>query len=340
MTWTCAAIDHGITFYQDGKIRPCCLIDYTYSKPISELRNDPFSDLRTGVAPTVCDKCTTAESFGLQSYRQHHNRKKTSTVGIQFLDIRNSNLCNIKCRTCCEENSSQWAIENGATVPILSQNISGYMDVIVNQNVHDIYYTGGEPIINSEHWTLLEEYVKLGYSKNINLLYNSNLTVLRYKDKDIFDLWGQFKSVTVNVSIDAVGEKFEYIRSGASWQQVIDNLNRLRDNNINIIIACTVSLLNLWFIDELLDYFKGDSVNLSDLYYPEYYRLSAVSDELKEQALSCVDKIKFNQGKLDMIRSQIINNVDKHFFNEFVTEVKRIDNIRGERLQDLLPFKI
>lgn len=340
MTWTCAAIDHGITFYQDGKIRPCCLIDYTYSKPISELRNDPFSDLRTGVAPTVCDKCTTAESFGLQSYRQQHNRKKTSTEGIQFLDIRNSNLCNIKCRTCCEENSSQWAIENGSTVPILSQNISGYMDVIVNQNVHDIYYTGGEPIINSDHWALLEEYVKLGYSKNINLLYNSNLTVLRYKDKDIFDLWGQFKSVTVNVSIDAVGEKFEYIRSGASWQQVIDNLNRLRDNNINIIIACTVSLLNLWFIDELLDYFKGDSVNLSDLHYPEYYRLSAVSDEVKEQALSCVDKIKFDQGKLDMIRSQITNNVDKHFFNEFVTEVKRIDNIRGERLQDLLPFKI
>ena len=214
------------------------------------------------------------------------------------------------------------------------------MDVIVNQNVHDIYYTGGEPIINNEHWALLEEYVKLGYSKNINLLYNSNLTVLRYKDKDIFDLWGQFKSVTVNVSIDAVGEKFEYIRSGASWQQVIDNLNRLRDSNINIIIACTVSLLNLWFIDELLDYFKGESVNLTDLYYPEYYRLSAVSDELKEQALSCVDKIKFNQGKLDMIRSQITNNVDKHFFNEFVTEVKRIDNIRGERLQDLLPFKI
>ena len=340
MTWTCAAIDHGVTFYQNGTIAPCCLIDYSYRKPISELRNDPFSDLRTGVAPTVCDKCTTAESFGLQSYRQQHNRKKTSTEGIQFLDIRNSNLCNIKCRTCCEENSSQWAIENGSTVPILSQNISGYMDVIVNQNVHDIYYTGGEPIINSDHWALLEEYVKLGYSKNINLLYNSNLTVLRYKDKDIFDLWGQFKSVTVNVSIDAVGEKFEYIRSGASWQQVIDNLNRLRDNNINIIIACTVSLLNLWFIDELLDYFKGDSVNLSDLHYPEYYRLSAVSDEVKEQALSCVDKIKFDQGKLDMIRSQITNNVDKHFFNEFVTEVKRIDNIRGERLQDLLPFKI
>jgi len=340
MTWTCAAIDHGVTFYQDGKIRPCCLIDYTYSKPISELRNDPFSDLRTGLAPTVCDKCTTTESFGLQSYRQQHNRKKTSAEGIQFLDIRNSNLCNIKCRTCCEENSSQWAIENGSTTPILSQNISEYMDVIVNQNVHDIYYTGGEPIINSEHWALLEEYVKLGYSKNINLLYNSNLTVLRYKDKDIFELWAQFKSVTVNVSIDAVGEKFEYIRSGASWQQVIDNLNRLRNSNINITIACTVSLLNLWFIDELLDHFKEYHVELTDLYYPEYYRLSAVSDELKEQALVCVDKIKFNQSKLDMIRSKIVNNVDKHFFNEFVTEVKRIDNIRGERLQDLLPFKI
>ena len=76
MTWTCAAIDHGVTFCQDGKIRPCCLIDYTYGKPISELGNDPFSDLRTGVAPSVCNKCTEAEQSGMSSYRQQFNRKK------------------------------------------------------------------------------------------------------------------------------------------------------------------------------------------------------------------------------------------------------------------------
>lgn len=338
--WTCAAIDHGVAFYQDGSIRPCCMIDYTYSKPITELRNDPFGDLKTGTAPAVCDKCTTVESYGLQSYRQQHNRKKTADAGIQFLDIRNSNLCNIKCRTCCEENSSQWAIENGATVPIRSQDLSEYMDVIVNQSVHDIYYTGGEPLINDEHWALLEEYVRLGYSKNINLLYNSNLTTTRYKDKDIFDLWKQFKSVTVNVSIDAVDKKFEYIRSGASWQRVRDNLDKLIARQINVTIVCTVSLLNIWFIDELLEHFKGYRVDLTDLHYPEYYRLSAISDDLKEQALECVNNIKFNSAKLNMIRTQLTNNVDKHFFNEFVAEVKRIDDIRGERLQDLLPFAL
>ena len=343
MTWTCAAIDHGVVFRQDGRITPCCLIDYTYSKPISELRNDPFSDLRIGAAPEVCYKCTTSESFGTQSYRQHFNRLKTDDIGIQFLDIRNSNLCNIKCRTCCEENSSQWAIEKGSITPIISQNLSNYMDIIINKSVHSIYYTGGEPLINDEHWALLEEYVRLGYSKNVKLMYNSNLTTLRYKDKDIFDLWKKFKSVTINVSIDAIGEKFEYIRSGAKWQRVIDNLNRLSDSNINITISCTVSLLNLWFVDELLEYFKEYRIELTDLYYPEYYRLSAISDELKEQALSCVNDIELkypDKGKINIIKSQIINNVDKNFFNEFVTEVKRIDNIRGEKLQDLLPFKI
>ena len=36
MTWTCAAIDHGVTIYPNGKIGPCCQIDSSYLKPVSD----------------------------------------------------------------------------------------------------------------------------------------------------------------------------------------------------------------------------------------------------------------------------------------------------------------
>ena len=47
MTWQCAAIDHGVTFYENGKIAPCCLIAHTYRKDITEIHNQPFKDLKT-----------------------------------------------------------------------------------------------------------------------------------------------------------------------------------------------------------------------------------------------------------------------------------------------------
>ncbi len=345
--WTCGAIDHGVTFYQNGTITPCCFIDWSYKKDIKDIGNDPFADLRTDSAPSVCNKCIDAEARGAISYRQNFNSKKTSAPGYQFIDIRNSNLCNIKCRTCCPENSSQWALELGHTIPIKQQDILSYKDYILTPTVHSIYYTGGEPFINVEHWEILEQLISLGYSKNIALQYNSNLTTLKFKDKNILELWKNFKQVTVMVSIDAVGEKFNLIRSGADWQDVIDNLLKLKTyqqstNNLSLTIATTVSILNIWFIDELLEYFKDFKVNLTDLYFPDYLSLSAIPDSLKDQALACVDQIEklyLDKNKIKFMRSQINNNVNKQLFKDTISHTLLLDNIRNEALFDLLPFK-
>ena len=48
MTWECAAIDHGVTIFPNGKIGPCCQVSSDYLKPISELTNpNRFADLKT-----------------------------------------------------------------------------------------------------------------------------------------------------------------------------------------------------------------------------------------------------------------------------------------------------
>jgi organic radical activating enzyme len=347
MTWTCAAIDHGVTFYQNGTIAPCCLIDYSYRKDVKDIENDPFADIRTGSAPSVCNKCVDAETRGDNSYRQQFNSMKTDALGYQFIDIRNSNLCNIKCRTCCSDNSSQWAIELGHSIPIKQQDILSYGDYILTPTVRSIYYTGGEPFINVEHWNILEKLIKLGYSKNITLTYNSNLTTLKFKQVNILDLWKEFKSVSVIASIDAVGEKFNYIRSGADWNSMKENIVLLEsyqkeNKNLTLQIACTVSILNIWFVKELLEYFKGYAVNLTDLYYPDYLSLSAIPDSLKDQAFKCVDdieKLYHDKNKVKYIRSQIENNVKKRLFKDTLLHTLVLDKIRNEKLFELLPFK-
>ena len=46
MMWRCPAIEKGVVIYDNGVIRPCCVIDWSYQKPI-EFINDKnrFLDL-------------------------------------------------------------------------------------------------------------------------------------------------------------------------------------------------------------------------------------------------------------------------------------------------------
>jgi len=71
--WRCPAIDNGVTVYDDGRIRPCCVIEWEYSKPIADIhKTDRFQDLYSNGVPSVCRKCTEQELNGISSRRQRH----------------------------------------------------------------------------------------------------------------------------------------------------------------------------------------------------------------------------------------------------------------------------
>ena len=76
-------------------------------------------------------------------------------------------------------------------------------------HMYQLYFAGGESLIIDEHYDLLEECIKQGYAKNIELRYNSN--AVEWRD-DLFDLWAEFKRVRFHYSIDAHGEHNDYIR--------------------------------------------------------------------------------------------------------------------------------
>jgi len=352
VTWNCAAIDHGVTIFPSGKIGPCCLVAADYLKPISELSNpNRFADLKTlEMTPDhPCNKCSVAEYHKLTSYRKTFNDLVTPSSGLQFVDIRNTNLCNLKCRYCGPHYSSQWADELGRFPIIENQDIHDFKDILFNDSLHWMYFTGGEPLINGEHWNLLQELVETKKASQISLMYNTNLTTIKYKDKNIIDIWKQFKQVNLLCSIDAIGEPLEYIRSGASWDKIKSNLVQLLDAstnlNIKLTLAPTLTILNLWFIDELYLYAKSNSlpVNLNILTGPDYLALDVVPDSLKAQALDKINKLE-SQYNIDAntilhIKNLINNNINQDLFQQTISHILLLDKLRGEKLFDLLPFE-
>ena len=352
MTWTCAAIDHGVTVFPNGKIGPCCQIDSSYLKPISELSNpNRFTDLKTQDCPPQhpCNKCSVAEYHGLPSYRNMFDSIVTPAAGLQFVDIRNTNFCNLKCRYCGPHFSSQWAEELDKFPSIQHQDIADYKDTLITDSLHWMYFTGGEPLISAEHWELLEELSNSGQSNHISLMYNTNLTTIKYKDKNIIDVWKQFKKVNIQCSIDAVGTPLEYIRSGTNWEKIESNLKQLvlvsQNLNITVTLAPVVSILNIWFIDELYKYARLNSIAVNPIVLtgPDYLALDVVPDELTSLALEKITEIEssyaINKEVVQHIKNLINNNLNQFLFQKTISHVLLLDNLRGEKLFELLPFK-
>jgi len=344
MAWTCAAIDHGVTIFPNGMIGPCCKISADYLKPLNQLANSQrFADLKIESPPDACHSCIATEHQQMPSYRNMFNSLATSAPGLQFVDIRNSNLCNLKCRYCGPHFSSQWAQELGHASPIVSCSIEEHKSILLTESLHWMYFTGGEPLILADHWAILEELIATNQAHKISLLYNSNLTSLKYKDKNIVSIWKQFKKVTVNCSIDAVGLELEYIRSGANWNTIDSNIQLLKKLDINIMISPVVSILNVWNLETLFIYAQKHKikVDLNILEGPDYLALNVIPDELKQLALDSVLKIKkyIPDNVYASIIQLINNNINQCLFNHTLNHVLLLDSNRNEKLFDLLPFK-
>lgn len=345
MTWQCAAIDHGVAIFPDGKIGPCCLIDTDYRKPISMLSNATrFADLKTEFPPAACKGCIAAESNQLPSYRQSFNSLATAQTGLQFVDIRNTNLCNLKCRSCGPHASSQWAKELGSNNAIVHQDLQPWKSILLTDSLHWLYFTGGEPMISHDHWQLLQELIVNNRAKDITLLYNTNLTTLYFKNIQIQKLWTKFKSVNISCSIDAVGKPLEYIRSGANWAQIKKNLNQLAElKNITITLTPVISVLNIWFMPDFFQYAKDQKLTVKPIVLrnPDYLALDVIPNQLKQQALDIVQSVAnhLSTNLLQHINNLIQNNINQVLFLHTVNHILFLDNQRDEKLFDLLPFK-
>ena len=163
----------------------------------------------------------------------------TTMIPISY-DYRLSNLCNFKCRMCGDQLSSSWESENKIHTtptdawlqPNTRRKISNFqvevleeeLQAAVDQGViEEIYWVGGEPLMFEKHWTIMQQLVDSGQSKNVTVRYNTNLSRTKYKNYDLYNMLDNFKNVNICASIDAIEDIGEYIRTGLKWPEFLQN---------------------------------------------------------------------------------------------------------------------
>ena len=212
----------------------------------------------------------------------------------QYLDFRLGTLCNLRCRMCQSQNSSaiykelkddelytqeerdfvvkhtHWNDFSDYTQPWF--DTPEFLESVEEwlPNVNRLYFTGGEPTIIQRTYWILEKCVELGIAKDIDLVFNSNMTNIQPR---FLDLLAKFRDVLMCLSVDGYAQYNEYIRSGSTWSIVDKHIRDYAQSEVvgNILFSPVVQIYNILNITELLDYaeeitkFSGRRIDISFL---------------------------------------------------------------------------
>lgn len=375
-----------IHFYAnpDGNVLPCCIGDYRY--PLGNIQNDSITDIwnneryrfirkqmLSGERCVECNACYQNEDAGVSSFRQSVNNEyseylkfanETEEDGslqemkLKYLDIRWSNICNFKCRSCSSTYSSSWATEDnkqgqdkkvfifagGSDNDRLYEQLKPYFS-----DIKEIYFAGGEPLLMDKHYEILNYLKEIG-NTDIKIRYNSNLSSLSYKDTSVIELWKNFSNIHLNISLDSWGDRAEYIREGTDWSTIENNIRKVKSNcpHISFGIASVISVFNVStipdFINYLIDSKLVDSRTSSNFYClinPKFYSFDVFDDYYKNKIIDSLLNTKYPahvKSQIDDIIKHIKNSkFDLNLQKQFKKNTEYYDKIRNKNFVETFP---
>ena len=309
----------GIHLYGDvqGQYKLCCHIASpaynmgSYQEPISSIfNNEKYKKIRTqmlsGNITEMCKKtCYDIEDLGGESNRQQVNKRFGKFAKLQdytnkdgsvnnnpiYLDIRFGNKCNFKCRICGPFASSAWfkdaqKISEFKNSPKQledyytdSQDFWEYLQKI-KKSVKCFYFAGGEPLLMDGHYKLLQWFID-NNKTDVELTYNTNLSTLKYKNYDVFELWKHFKNVSLWPSVDGYKTHCQYSRTNFNWDIFESNL--LKTKKYLNTVSSTTSIYSILTTPELIAHMKtlGIATYLSILDFPPHCDMRLLPDNIK-----------------------------------------------------------
>lgn len=351
-----------------GKLTTCCRTKNT----LGDIRVSPLHfaqnvmqlvDLRQsmldGKKHPSCSYCWDAEKYdGGNSLRQSllsFNKRKFFTkwldqISLRSLDLKIGNLCNYKCRICNPSRSSQIAAEimkygnenEYKKIKIVVEELKWFDQFLkefqsVIENLDNLNILGGEPFLIKQLEFLLDTMIQSGYSQQIRLHFSTNGSIFPSK---IIDKLKLFRQVDIGLSIDDIGERFNFQRTG-EWNEVEINIKKFANLDpkiFNIYLFPTISIMNVYYLDQLIEWAEDQHVKISFnentanfLIDPWYLNINNMTEAAKKIV---IDKYS-NSDHLTL--QAIVNQIKKSPGSngqEFCSYMKKLDGWRNENFSD------
>lgn len=318
----------------------------------------------------VCSDCFDKEEKGGHSDRIRYNRiyrdfiEPNIETGNQYsspldLDIRPSNLCNLKCRMCGPANSSQ--IQKEFSSDYVQKKYGAYINksvdfesinidvsiwnsenekYLLHENLKKIKLLGGEPSIMPETDSILDYLISIGRT-DVTLHITTNLT---NSNKKFIDKLSKFSNLEFNYSIDGVGDVVEYIRTPIKFKAIEENI-KIYESLGHGEIICTVQALNLFNMIDTLKW--ADSINVpiffNSLENPTWASVYNIPKDIRDTEIKNIltnglpPKDDICTKKNIAVLEQYLSYDETYDPTMFVFATNALDDIRDQKLKDSIP---
>jgi sulfatase maturation enzyme AslB (radical SAM superfamily) len=364
------------------KITPCCKVkniakydynqleEYWISPELSKLRKD----LLNGIKNENCISCWRDEEAGGESLRLIENRhlklspddapmmeqiNNPKVSNIKTFELVLGNLCNLKCVMCSPNDSSQLLAEAN-----LNQELKKtYTDVkTYDQTQHNwpkeddfvewcnehlpqaihLNFTGGEPFIIPWIQTMIDK-IPDEQKKKCILHFTTNLTIVNL---GLFENFRKFKEVWLSVSVEGVGDTFEYLRYGHKWETLETNIRLIREMKIKNLILMVNHVVQTPSYHSILprtDYFDSLKLKIAPILLtnPEHFHISSLTKKAKKDFLAKTDNYNgYNKPFIDFVRNKTKKYIN-HDFNlskKVIRHLEYFDKVRKNSYKDIIPI--
>ena len=329
-----------------GTFKPCCnaegrdnptnirnsdydLTSWFHGAEMNQLR----SDLNNGVKNAMCRRCWRTEEAAGTSVRTSMQNKFDSIVEdkprIQYLDLKLTNQCNLRCRMCSPSDSnliaeerdalinkkilppSNYAHLNDRTLVSMKEELQQDVYTILEQGVSVLKFTGGEPLVQREVLDILHYIVDKGYARDIRLQLTTNATKFSPKFMELFD---EFNKVHLNISVDGTGTTYEYIRYPYRWDNFNDRIRLLESvtrgkYDISYDFCCVPQLFNIENLGRLQSRLGANKLYMNNILHPDdnYNSLKMVPEHILEIALKDIEYCSNSNILINSIKSLLAN---------------------------------
>jgi MoaA/NifB/PqqE/SkfB family radical SAM enzyme len=310
-----------------GLVEACCvsrnILGNVNNNPTSSIiNNDKHKSVKKEIIenklPFGCSICKTGpnnfKKVMVEKFEKYLPNKSfyqnEDNFELRLADLRFRNTCNYACVYCGPELSSLWAsIKNNSRIQIEPESRTDLTEYILSnaETLNDVMLAGGEPLLIKENEIILQKL--LDVNSDVQIFVNTNLSQI--KNNKIYDLLLKFKNVCWIVSVDDVGDRYNYIRWPGNWDNFYNNLIELKKNtNHNITINMVYTILNSKSIFDCIDLLKEHDFTINVQYVYGFTGYWLDPNHLPE------DEIVELQG---LIQEKMIHSTDDQIKNVYQT---------------------
>ena len=333
---------------RDVRINHCCLRHDLKTVPItSDIWSSPtlipLRQLNTqNKLDNGCWTCRGNELAGMPSFRTGTLKmfgKQKDLSGPHRLDLMFDIGCNLACRTCGPELSTYWQKHlSDNNLPYTGPSRHSRVDEMISilktldlSNLKMVVFCGGETLLGTGYWEVAQAILDMMPAAKDQLTLSFQTNGTQTINQRHYELMEKFHLVKLNISLDAVGEQFEYLRWPASWSQVTDNIMLMKENlpvNTMFLIEETMSIFNLFYQNRLDTWVKNNFTT---------NRLGDVVDHTRHIAYGTYSLDSLSQEYVDSLTDTKLKNLIPSNWKEsptqidnMIAEIKKFDSIRNQ----------